>query len=776
MKNSLPHLTSPKIREEQKTSAFTLVELLVVISILAILATIAFLSFNSYSSKARDGVRITTLKSIHQWLAIQYQKAWSYPLPDDYIDVVWAFKDWYIWESVTRIINISWKTTDPKENTLYSYSLDQTWKKIQLTWFLEENNPVIFSKLDLNLLSPLPLGEGLGVRVFATDYSSKFTYTIWDRVWILLDPITKAPINETTTNQTINLTTDLNNYTVVFSNTTSNSWTITGSGISLLTSISIIQSSCVLWNSVVTSWQQITAYNSSSVAYNQACSSTQRTCDNWTLKWDTTFIYDTCSPIPALNCQTTTYSWYTIPPINHTQTNPSITKNITWWIADISATCTNWVLTYWQENINCSTNYVLDNWACMQDICTWSAPEFSIANWTQKYNIPWLHSTTPKDCSYICQAWYYYNNTNLCIPASIWNIVPTEWQITQTPCTANNTYQDSTWQTTCKTVQSWYYSTPIWTWPKTWETQCEANNYCVNWVKTSCAVNYSSSVGSTSLAGCTANTQVVTCWTIPANTIRNTATSITQTWNWTTWLPATTTSYNTTVSTADCRYTCNTWFHTENAWVSCISNTQSCTITNWVWSQTWWWSARWTCTVVSCNSWYTVSGNTCIVASYPGCNTTDITVWTQKWAACNIWTTISWLTSSSYGGYYQFWRNDTGFTLSRTTDSWWAWWQWPCASWYHVPTQTEWQTAVITITGKSSWWLTTDQTLIKNTLKIPNAGRRLWDGTWQYQGTMEMNWTSSSANTTTWYYSMDGVSSTFWGLRANAMQIRCLKN
>ncbi|HBA45092.1 TPA: hypothetical protein DCZ31_03890 [Patescibacteria group bacterium] len=66
MKNSLPHLTSPKIREEQKTSAFTLVELLVVISILAILATIAFLSFNSYSSKARDGVRITTLKSIHQ--------------------------------------------------------------------------------------------------------------------------------------------------------------------------------------------------------------------------------------------------------------------------------------------------------------------------------------------------------------------------------------------------------------------------------------------------------------------------------------------------------------------------------------------------------------------------------------------------------------------------------------------------------------------------------------------------------------------------------------
>jgi len=672
---------------------FTLTELLVVISILAILATIAFLSFNNYSSKARDSVRISTLKSIQQWLAIQYQKAWSYPLPDDYIDVVWAFKDWYVWESVTRIINISWKTTDPKENTFYSYSLDQTWKKIQLTWFLEENNPVIFSKLDSNLLSPLPLGEGLGVRVFATDYSSKFTYTVWDRVWILLDPITKAPINETTTQQTINLTTDPNQYTVVFSNTTSNSWTITGSGISLLTTISIIQSSCVLWNSVVTSWQQITAYNSSSVAYNQTCSSIQRNCKDSLLDWDINYKFDSCSPVLALNCQTTTYSWYTIPPLNHLQTQSTITKTITWWIADISATCTNWVLSYWQENINCSTNYVLDNWACMEDKCTWNAPDFSVVNWTQKYNIPWLHSTTPKDCSYICQAWYYYNNTNLCIPASIWNIVPTDWLTTQTPCTDNNTFQDTTWQTSCKIVQSWYYSTPIWTWPKIWETQCEANNYCVNWVKTSCPVNYSSVAGSASINDCIPNTQTFTCSAKPTTgTLWNSVSSYTQTWDWSDWFPAnSTTIYNTTASTTACNYKCDTNY--TRVWWVCTPATQVATCwwsiprnatatTTTTYTQTWsstiwtpttsWWENQTTCDF-DCNTNYTYNSTT---------NTCDAISYTVTFNS-NWWTVASPATKSVV-------YNTVIWTLATTSRTWYTfnWWFTATSGWTQITTST----------------------------------------------------------------------------------------
>jgi prepilin-type N-terminal cleavage/methylation domain-containing protein len=45
----------------QKTKAFTLVELIIVITILAILATIGFLSYQSYILDARDGKRISEL-------------------------------------------------------------------------------------------------------------------------------------------------------------------------------------------------------------------------------------------------------------------------------------------------------------------------------------------------------------------------------------------------------------------------------------------------------------------------------------------------------------------------------------------------------------------------------------------------------------------------------------------------------------------------------------------------------------------------------------------
>ena len=76
-------------------------------------------------------------------------------------------------------------------------------------------------------------------------------------------------------------------------------------------------------------------------------------------------------------------------------------------------------------------------------------------------------------------------------------------------------------------------------------------------------------------------TQTFTCASKPSNSDWNTVWSYTQTWNWiSSWLPAdTTTAYNSTWSTNECRYTCSTSYHTENSWVSCVSDTKqvSCT-------------------------------------------------------------------------------------------------------------------------------------------------------------------------------------------------------
>jgi prepilin-type N-terminal cleavage/methylation domain-containing protein len=50
--------------------AFTLVELIVVITILAILGTIAFISMQSYSKTARDSVRVADIKNIETSLEL----------------------------------------------------------------------------------------------------------------------------------------------------------------------------------------------------------------------------------------------------------------------------------------------------------------------------------------------------------------------------------------------------------------------------------------------------------------------------------------------------------------------------------------------------------------------------------------------------------------------------------------------------------------------------------------------------------------------------------
>jgi len=69
-----------------KQKAFTLVELIVVITILAILATIGLLSFSEYLVSARDVNRISQLKLISDALEL-YRIDKDLPIADNKIDI-----------------------------------------------------------------------------------------------------------------------------------------------------------------------------------------------------------------------------------------------------------------------------------------------------------------------------------------------------------------------------------------------------------------------------------------------------------------------------------------------------------------------------------------------------------------------------------------------------------------------------------------------------------------------------------------------------------------
>ncbi|MDD5213165.1 MAG: prepilin-type N-terminal cleavage/methylation domain-containing protein [Candidatus Gracilibacteria bacterium] len=160
------------------------------------------------------------------------------------------------------------------------------------------------------------------------------------------------------------------------------------------------------------------------------------------------------------------------------------------------------------------------------------------------------------------------------------------------------------WNTVGSYTQTWNVSA--------WTPADTSTIYSTTASSTSC--NYKCDTNYTrNGSSCIANTQTYTCTGLPANAAWNTVSNYTQTWNGSSWNPVNTTStYNTTASTTSCRYKCNAGYHTENSGLTCVSDNQSCAITNGIGSKTWdsgtsSWGA---CTLLSCNvNFYNYSGS-----------------------------------------------------------------------------------------------------------------------------------------------------------------------
>ena len=124
--------------KKQNKKAFTLVELIVVITILAILWTIAFISLQGYSSQARDSKRISDISNIKKSLELFSLSTWKYPEPDNLWKATYSWvtlwKQWTIWNNVS--INLSKtlnkKPSDPLTQREYIYSVTDAQREYEL--------------------------------------------------------------------------------------------------------------------------------------------------------------------------------------------------------------------------------------------------------------------------------------------------------------------------------------------------------------------------------------------------------------------------------------------------------------------------------------------------------------------------------------------------------------------------------------------------------------------------------------------------------------------
>lgn len=161
-----------------KKSAFTLVELIVVITIVWILSTIGFVSYSNYLTGARDSNRISQMVKITDSMQV-YSATKSLPLPDNKIDITasWASNIiWYqgkVWVDVLEAIDYSNGGEDPKDKNYFTYFLSKDRKSMQILTFLEEPSTSAFINsayaVDYTDRFPKVYGKKLGVLLSNAD-------------------------------------------------------------------------------------------------------------------------------------------------------------------------------------------------------------------------------------------------------------------------------------------------------------------------------------------------------------------------------------------------------------------------------------------------------------------------------------------------------------------------------------------------------------------------------------------------------------------------------
>lgn len=146
------------------------------------------------------------------------------------------------------------------------------------------------------------------------------------------------------------------------------------------------------------------------------------------------------------------------------------------------------------------------------------------------------------------------------------------------------------------------------------------------------------------------------------------------------------------IGIGSCDLVCNPNFHKE--WNSCISNTKSCTITNWTWNQIWNGSSWWSCQVVSCDSWYENKNNSCI-ENLRICKQFRWFKWGYSyWIQLRYCSIICW----DWNSHLEKWKWRTCINNTRsceitnwtgqqewntTNDTWWSCQVVSCDSWYN---------------------------------------------------------------------------------------------
>ena len=442
----------------KKQKAFTLVELIVVITILAILGTISFISLQWYSATSRDSVRISDLSTLKIWLELFNLDAWKFPNPTSWFDVTYSWSviwtQWTFWETTKINVNrLDVVPTDPLTNKEYTYSITKTKQEYQLWWIVE------WWDLVNNFLLPQSLAWDKEATAIVTwNYNWQTIKTI---TWTTDCTILSVPsIISSESIDTTNLTDILESEWLVYN------W------------YNNLPTNYRWWKYKTSSW--FTYESNKLVVYSDTddCNPLYHATDNSARRTLVT------------NLQTA-YSWtlienesnikviVSVELDNENEVNilwASLINNNIWWE----------VLSSEADILICDSWYTAKLWVCVLDICTWSIIANASSNASlESIDSSWQHSLTPWTCTFTCNNTYTWD-WNECVLDDLF--------VTITWSTTNYNISNELWNPTeainlTLTINAWVniYSSSASVWSiRTWTLHTGSvilivNNWAIYW-------------------------------------------------------------------------------------------------------------------------------------------------------------------------------------------------------------------------------------------------------------------------------------------------------
>ncbi len=131
--------------------AFTLVELIIVITVLLILSTVVFYSVTWFIKEARDVSRFENLKRIDFWIELFVTEKWFYPEPDNAKEITFSWgqlwKQGVFWDNLLLTVwNLSGKPVDLVSLNDFAYSLANDKKQYEL-WAVLEWDDIVYNSI-----------------------------------------------------------------------------------------------------------------------------------------------------------------------------------------------------------------------------------------------------------------------------------------------------------------------------------------------------------------------------------------------------------------------------------------------------------------------------------------------------------------------------------------------------------------------------------------------------------------------------------------------------